>query len=526
MDEIIRAKLVGEALRQATESAPDTTAYIFEDKDITFAEVDAAADRLATAFLQMGIARGQRIAVIAPNRPEWVITYFAAARIGAVILGVSIRNSKAEILRILAQSRARAVVCVPSHDGLDFPAICRENTKEIPTVKDIIVIAPEVPDGCRSFSRLLATPGDSGAIAAAAANLDPDDELLILYTSGTTGRSKGAALSHRSHLASARAQARHIRANPKDVMFMAMPLSHVGGITCGVACMLLGRGACLLIPQFLPKEALAAAIRHQPTIMLGFPTMHTLLLMEENFSGLDTRGVRLAITGGSNADLSIVRRISAAYSGATIMNLYGLTETSGGLVMSPWNMSPEKVSASVGKPLNDFRVKIVDFMDNPVPREVTGEVCVKGEAVVRGYFRMPEESLAAFDQDGWLRTGDMGYLDEEGFLILMGRKTEMYIQEGLNVFPVEVEECIASHPEVAMVAGIGVPDPVLGEVGRYYVVPLKGEPSLDDLFDICQNNLPDYKRPSQIVIRKSLPLTASGKVNKAALRREFEETGK
>jgi fatty-acyl-CoA synthase len=171
-------------------------------------------------------------------------------------------------------------------------------------------------------------------------------------------------------------------------------------------------------------------------------------------------------------------------------------------------------------------VKLVDVLDNEVQNERPGEVWLKGDCVARGYFRLPEESRVAFDQSGWLRTGDIGFVNEEGLLALMGRKTEMYIQEGINVHPVEVEDCLCSHPAVVMAAGIGIPDPVLGEVGRYYVVTdPESRPHEEELLRLCQEHLAEYKQPRQIVFRDALPTTATGKINKAALRKEFFEQG-
>ncbi|MCG6911764.1 MAG: AMP-binding protein, partial [Deltaproteobacteria bacterium] len=205
------------------------------------------------------------------------------------------------------------------------------------------------------------------------------------------------------------------------------------------------------------------------------------------------------------------------------MNLYGLSESSGAVVLSPWESDFETTLRSIGKPIGDFRVKAVDEEGNELPTGETGELYFKGDAVVASYFRDADETADAF-QDGWLKTGDMGYIDAQGYITLMGRKKEMYLQGGFNVYPVEVENLLTRHPKVMMAAGIGVPDAVLGEVGRFYIVPQPGtEPTEEEIIEYCRENLADYKVPRQIVFKAELPLTPVGKIMKSQLKEEYEK---
>jgi fatty-acyl-CoA synthase len=520
------AKTVGEALAQAVGAAPQSRACVHESQEFTFLQMDEISDSVACGLLNMGLGKGDRIGVLLPNIPAWLYLYFAAAKIGAVIVGLSVRHSIKELRDLIEFGRVSTLVAVSSFGDKDFTSLLALMQKEDGFKAPIFFVGQPETDKGKSFEELRQTPVNKDRLEKAKSQVEADDELLILHTSGSTGRSKGTTITHRNQLAAASAQARHTRMRPGDLALVSMPLSHVGGIIVGVLSSLLGRAASLLAPQMDPGAVVELSARHRPSVVLGFPTMHTLLLRHPDFFALDTSAVRLVVTGGSKAELNLVKRLNAAYEKAVIMNLYGLTETSGGVVMTTWNSRVETVAQTVGKPFDGVSVKLVDVLDNEVQNGRSGEVLLKGDCVARGYFRLPEESRLAFDQSGWLRTGDIGFVNEEGLLALMGRKTEMYIQEGINVHPVEVEDCLCSHPGVVMAAGIGIPDPVLGEVGRYYVVPdPSGKPEPEELLRLCQEHLAEYKQPRQIIFRDALPTTATGKINKAALRKEFFEQG-
>jgi acyl-CoA synthetase (AMP-forming)/AMP-acid ligase II len=289
---------------------------------------------------------------------------------------------------------------------------------------------------------------------------------------------------------------------------------------------LLARATGILIPEVDFDEIATQMRDHQPTIFGGVPTLFTLLFMKEAFLALDLTRVRLVVSGGSNSDPPLLRQLKQVFPNATVMNLYGLSEVSGGVVMSPWESDFEQTVRSIGRPFPGMEVKVKDPEGRELPAGETGELHFRGECVVQGYFRMPAETAAAFDADGWVASGDMGTIDEDGYIILMGRKKEMYIQGGFNVYPVEVENLLNKHPKVAMAAGIGIPDPVMGEVGRYYIISSPGQAaSEEELKAYCSQHLADYKVPKQIVFCASLPLTPVGKVMKAKLREEYLRTG-
>ena len=526
MTEISQAKVIWQALKDAAEELPDKPCYIYEENEISFREVDEASDRVASGLLKLGYGKGDRIGIIALNQPEWLYTYYAAAKIGATIVGLNVRYRDSELDYIINQSEMRGLVTVSQSGGMDYVEFFDSFREKIPSVKDFIFIDAEGFEGSHSFELLLGCEVDRAALDEARAAVEPEDLMIIIYTSGTTGRPKGAAITHRSQLASARAQAKHTGISTGDLIPLALPFNHVGGISCGILTALLGKGTCVLIPMFNPDEIIRVSKKYPPTVWVGVPTMHTLLLMNDDIKLLDTDAIRLVVTGGSNGEPALLKSLNEIFPNATIMNLYGLSEASGTLVMSAWDSDFETIVRSIGKPIGDFEVKVVDKKGKEVAPGETGELHFRGGAVAAGYFRMPEETRQTFDADGWLHTGDMGYIDPAGNIILMGRLKEMYIQGGFNVYPVEVENVISKHPKVAMVAGIGAPDPVMGEIGRYYIVPKPGaDPTEEEIKQYCREHLADYKIPRQIVFRNALPLTPVGKIMKSTLKQEYDETG-
>jgi acyl-CoA synthetase (AMP-forming)/AMP-acid ligase II len=528
---------IHDALTEAARPLPDgtyRTAYIFRDRRISFKDLDEASDRVAAGFLKLGITRGDRIGMIGANQPEWLYTYFAAAKIGATIVALNVRYRDMELEYMLNQSRTRALVTITDLAGFDYVSFFEAFRRQAPTVTDYIFVESDSTPagaiakfpGAHSYRGLMETTVDKAALSAAETAVVPDDLIIIIYTSGTTGKPKGAAISHKSQLASARAQMEHAGMTHEDIMLVVLPLNHVGGITCAILSSLLAQTTDVLVPIPDVADIVKQTTAYAPTVYGGVPTLFTILFMNPDFLKLDMSGVRLAICGGSNAEPALLTKIQEVFPNAKMMNLYGLSETSGAVVLSPWESDFETTVRSIGKPIGDFKVKVVNTEGAEVGVGEVGELCFLGGAVCRGYFLMPEETAETFGADGWLRTGDMGSLDEQGYITLHGRKKEMYLQGGYNVYPVEVENLLGKHPKVLMAAGIGVPDPVLGEVGRYYIVPRPGtDPTEDELKAYCRQHLADYKVPRQIVFREALPLTPVGKIMKLRLKEDFEKTG-
>ncbi len=516
-DCVVQTASLGESLREAAKRWPAAPAFVDGTRSWSFSQMDESVDRVACGLLALGLQRGDRIGVLGLNQIGWLQLFLAAARIGVCVVALSVRYRDHELLGMLGDSGAKALFTVRNADGVDFVEMVRGVRDRLDQLVHVGTFEAD-SEGALTLAALERTPVDVRRLAQASAAVGADDAAMVIFTSGTTGRPKGALLTHGSMLAAARAEAEHLNVVPGDHVKVAMPLNHVGGITCCILTMLLGGASSELVPAFKAEAVLQMMAARPPTVIVGVPTMLTLLLMHREKVSVDLSGVRLVITGGSNADGELLSRLMAAMPRAAVMNLYGLSESSGALVMTPWNADRAAVLSSIGRPLPGVETRVVDSSGVEVPGGEVGELWFRGLGVVKGYLG-GEATEGSFGPDGWLRTGDMGCIDESGYIHLRGRKKDMFIQGGFNVYPAEVENFIASHPAVLMVAGIGVPDPVMGEIGRYHVVLRPGAAlTAEELCAYCAQHLADYKVPRQVVFLDQLPLTPTGKVHKAALR--------
>ena len=443
------AGTVADALAHAAATRPGT-AYIDGGREWSWRQVAEASAHLAAQLRQRGLGRGDRIGIILPNQIEWLLTYFAAAQIGAAVVGLNVRYRETELDFMLADGRVKAVLAPAQYAGFDYVDFFARRRGQYPQLEHAWFLADTavLPDGA-DFRSLL----QPGAAPVPVGTASPDDLLMVIYTSGTTGRPKAAGLTHRSQLASAWAQCTHTRMAADDLLQLAMPFNHVGGITCGILAMLLGGGTCELVPAFHPDTVLEMAHLHPPTLLVGVPTMLTLLLMSPRLAEADFSRLRLIVVGGSTVDAPLLHRLQEAFPGVAFMNLYGLSETSGAIIMTPWDAGAEALVGSIGAPLAGARVRIADAQGATLAAGEVGEICVHGAGVIPAYVGSHGEG-AAFDDLGWLSTGDMG--------------------GGENVYPAEVEQVLYRHPGIAEVAVIGSPDARWGEAVTAVVVPKAG----------------------------------------------------
>lgn len=514
------------ALAAAARARPLQPFILHGDEVTTYAELESASERAAEGLLTLGLGAGDRVGLLSLNRVEWLVLFFACARIGAVAVAMSPRYREAELGHILRDSEVKAVATIGEHEGYDFLALFDRLSAAVPVLQHLILMpgTEMSPEPRRlhhlSYAQLL-SPRRGGAASSAVAAVTGESPAMVIYTSGTTGRPKGACLTHASMLASARAQAAHMRIGDTDLLTLASPLNHVGGITCGVLTLLAGGGRIDLVAEFKAPPVLDRIRLHRPTLLAGVPTMMTLLLMKSEGLDIDFSCVRLAFIGGSNVDPALLAQLQRRLPAARLMNLYGLSETSGAIVITPWEASDDDLMRTIGEPLAEAQVRVIEpGSSEDVPRGEVGELCFRGCGVVPGYVGAAR-TANLFAPGGWLRTGDLGKIDERGVITLWGRAKDMFIQGGFNIYPAEVEAHIAQHPEVLLVAGIGAPDPVLGEIGHYFVVRKPGGTvSEAALLAWCTQGLADYKVPRRLEFRSELPLTPAGKIHKAALRAE------
>jgi acyl-CoA synthetase (AMP-forming)/AMP-acid ligase II len=501
-------------LRTAAQQFRDRPFLLGEGDPVTFGDLDARADRCAAGLAARGIAAGDRVAVAGLNTVDWLTLFFGATRLGAAVVTLNVRYRETELEYMLGRSGARLAVSPAESGGFDYRGLYAGLAPRLPELESVVWFGDDGPDG---FAALLEAGSEPPAT-----ELTPDTPAVVLYTSGTTGRPKGAVLTHGSLLASARGQQLRQSTGPDDTLVASLPFNHVGGITCTVIHALVAGARVALIPAFSPAAALQVAAEHRVTVLAGVPTMYVLMLAELAKSDHDLSAVRIAVAGGSNVDPPLARAIAEAFPGAHVENLYGLSETSGACVISAADDDLVTVCETLGTPLAGVEVRVVDPATGAeVPDGQDGELQVGGASLAAGYWEMPDETTAAF-RDGWLCTGDMVVRRPDGHLVLRGRLKEMFLQGGFNVYPVEVENVLAAHPGVALAAGIGVPDDVLGEVGLYFVVARDpaSPPSVQELTAWCRDRLADYKVPRRIELRGELPTTPAGKIAKAQLRQE------
>jgi len=499
-------------------ASPGSSFLLCSDRDWSYGDFSRAVDEFAAGLISMGINKGDRIAIAAPNSAQWLITWFAAAKIGAILVTLNVAYREREFGYMLNQSAAIMLICCSRDGDFDFVEFVQGLRPRIPTVCHYIFLGDDGFAGSHRWDEIPTAP-DTDTLWHRESLVQPHDPAVVLYTSGTTGDPKGATLTHASILASAAAMAEHLHLTADDVAIGHMPLNHVGGMTCTVASAMAARGKVALLPRYSPKMALEAIDRRKVTIFIGVPTMYTMMMDLPEFPAADISSVRTCVTGGSNVEPAMGRRILATFRGARMANLYGLSETSGACIISAPDDDLETLVATLGVPIGDFQIRITDDNHQPLPTDSEGELHIRGGCVAGGYWDKPTESKYTFLPNGWLVTGDMARQRPDGRIALCGRKKEMYVRSGYNVYPVEIENVLSGDKTVAMCAVIGVPDDLYGEVGHAYIVPTPGTTvDIDALFDRCREQLAKYKIPARIHVVESLPLTPSGKIKKVALR--------
>jgi long-chain acyl-CoA synthetase len=473
-------------------------ALAFDDRLLTNVDQQRAAARLAHALVRLGVTPGDRVAVLLPNCPEVLQAYAAIWKAGAVVVPILFLLAAEEVRLVLAHSGARWLITAPE---LADRAEGWSGTR--------LLVGGEAP-GAPALEALVAAEPDTFPTVPRA----PDDLAVVLYTAGTTGRPKGVALSHRNLLANARSVAALYELDRERWALATLPLSHSYGLGLMNASAILGTRAVLL-RWFTPEAVLAAIERYRVQQMSGVPTMFVALLHFPDAARYDTSSMRLWGSGAAPLPLEIVEPFEKQF-GGRLLEGYGLTEAAP--VVSAHRFSGERRLGSVGQPVPGVEVRIVDDDDRPLPPDEVGEVCVRGENVMLGYYRMPEETARVL-RGGWLHTGDLGRLDPDGYLYIVERKKDLIIRGGFNIYPREVEEVLYAHPAVAEAAVVGRPDPRMGEQVTAFVVLRPGvEISGEALIGFCQQRLARFKCPTEVRFVAALPKSPVGKVLRKALR--------
>jgi long-chain acyl-CoA synthetase len=489
----------------ALETYGEYVALAFEGRRHTNLDQQRAASRLAHALRRLGVGPGDRVVVMLPNCPEVIQSYGAILKCGAVIVPIIFLLGDKEVAHILADSEAKVVIT-----SADMLWKVEGSLGVLPTLAHVLL----VDGGGDGRTRSLAEEAGAEAETFSAVDRGPDDLAVILYTSGTTGAPKGVALSHGNLESNARAAASLHELDREDWAVAVLPLSHSYGLTLMNAGHLLGTRAALL-RWFHPEAVLQAIQDFKAVSMSAVPTMLLYLLNYPDAARFDTRSMRVWGSGAAALPPEIVAPFEAKF-GGKILEGYGLTEASP--VVSAHRLSGPRKLGSVGRALPGVTVSIQDDEDRPLAVGEIGEICVKGPNVMLGYYRSPEETARTV-RGGWLHTGDVGRLDEDGFLFIVERKKDLIIRGGFNIYPREVEEALYAHPKVAEAAVVGMKDPLMGEDVLAFVVLKPGEPaSAEELSAFCESRLARFKCPKQIRFVDSLPKSPIGKILRKELR--------
>ncbi len=532
-------RCIGEVLDQTAASYPDNPALIVrhQNKRYTYRELLAEVELAARGLLRLGVQKGDRLGIWATNCAEWVVTQFATAKIGAILVNINPSNRAFELEYALRQSECQTLLLIRGFRDCDYVetvrSICPElagsqpgalQSEKLPNLKNLVFIGEkQAPDGMYHWQDLLATGREVPAaeLRQREAMLEFDDPINIQYTSGTTGMPKGATLTHHNIVNNGYLVASAMKFSHRDRLCIPVPFYHCFGMVLGnMACVV--SGATMVVPAayFDPLETLRAASEERCTALHGVPTMFIAELEHPEFSRFDLSSLRTGIMAGSPCPIEVMRRVVQLMHLREMTIAYGLTEASPVITQTTTQDPVELRVSTVGKPLPHTEVKIIDLATGKmVPIGVPGELCARGYLVMKGYYRNPDATRRAIDEDGWLHSGDLATMDENGYCKITGRAKDVIIRGGENVYPREIEEFLYTCPGISDVQVIGVPDLKYGEQVVAWVKLEAGlKLTAEDIIQFCEGKIAAYKIPKHIKIVDSFPMTVTGKIQKFRMR--------
>jgi long-chain acyl-CoA synthetase len=488
-------------------------ALIFQDETLTYTELAEGVRTLARTLRQLGIEKGDHVALLLPNCPQTVCAYFAIALMGGVVVPANPLLKAAELEYIWNDAQVRLVITVPP-----LVEVAKAAQANLPNIEHLLQVIPS-PKLEGLTAEALAPNAEIREVGEVAAEVDPHTCAVIIYTSGTTGRPKGAMLSHFNLMRNVEMVQEFLKFDSSDRFFTVLPLFHSFAMTVcqNVA---LSRGCTsVLIERFVPTKVFETLLTHKITILPGAPAMFYALLQIMAQGEVKLPDLRLMVSGGAPLPAATFHALEKAF-GIPVLEGDGPTECSPVTSVNP--VDGVRKVGSVGIPLPGVEIAIFDEADKALPAEEVGEIVVRGDNVMLGYLNQPEETAEAM-KSGWYHTGDMGKIDAEGYVYIVDRKKDMIITAGLNVYPREIEEVLFAHPAVAIAAVIGLADAVRGEEVTAVVVLKPGATATDrELISFCRERLANYKVPRKVLFREMMPMGGSGKVVKRLLKKELE----
>jgi fatty-acyl-CoA synthase len=537
---------IGDLLDRQAErfGARDALVHVDHGSRYTYAAFRDECNCVAKGMIALGIQKGEHVGIWATNYAEWVVAQFATAKIGAVLVTVNPSYRLHELQYLLKQSDTSTLLLIDSFKTSDYVGMINELVPELrdsapgqlqsptfPTLKRVIFIGQERHPGMYLWSDLaeLGAGVSDTTLAERQAACDPDDVINIQYTSGTTGFPKGAMLSHFNVVADASYIAECMKFTEQDRLCIPVPFYHCFGCVLGTLCCVT-RGAAMIIPAeyFDPLKTLVAVEKEACTALHGVPTMFIAELQHPDFERFQFPFLRTGIMAGSPCPIEVMKQVVERMGASEITIAYGQTESSPVITQTRTDDPIELRVSTVGRALPNVEVKIVDpETGQEMPRGQQGELCTRGFIVMKGYYNMPEATARAIDQDGWLHTGDLATMDERGYCKITGRLKDMIIRGGENIYPREVEEFLYTHPQIADVQVVGIPDLKYGEEVMAWIKLKEGQTAtVEAIRDFCRGQIAHYKVPRYVKFVTEFPMTVTGKIQKYKMREAaIEELG-
>lgn len=531
-------KTLGGLVDRAAEKWPDREAIVFGQDRMRYHDFRNKVDQLGKALLNLGIRKEDKVSILLSNRPEWSISEYALDKIGAIVVPINTRYKTHELNYILHHSDSTTLILMDSCLGIDYMAMLREicpelskcepgklRSSKVPFLKNIICLSKVRHRGTYDFYELLEMGSkfrNDKDFESAQAQVHEEDVAHIPYTSGTTGFPKGVMTTHYQYLWFNTSFARNIGLTQNDRLCVPPPFCHNFGNSQGIHTPTLCGSCSVIVEYFEPILCLETLEREHCTFFAGTPTMYIKMLQHPDFKKFNLSSLKLGLIAAAPAPVKLIRDIMEQMGIQVLIHGYGMTENSVGTSMTRPGDSPEIISTTVGKPFPGAQVKIVDIHTGvDLPSGEEGELCTKGRLIMKGYYKMPVESAQLIDSEGWFHTGDLALVDKNGNIKITGRLKDVFMPGGLNVSPEEVENVLFANPKIKQVSVVGVPDPVMGEVGMAFVELKETEKATEkEIIEFCKDKMANYKVPRYVRFVHEFPMTSTGKIQRFILRRQ------
>ncbi|WP_101843435.1 fatty acid--CoA ligase family protein [Halobacillus sp. Marseille-P3879] len=507
---------LSEQLTRTAESDPLKEAYIFQEESVSYREFNASVTKFASKLTNLGYGKGDHIALVSGNSPLFMIGLYGSLRAGVTVIPINPTYTIEEMGYILKNGDVKGIIT------MDLLMEKFEHMDSDLSIQDYFVghtggTAEEskLNRKMKSFTKAI----EEGDLNYEPPQLEQDDVAVILYTSGTTGKPKGAMLTHKNLYSNAADVADYLEISADDRVIATLPMFHVFCLTVALNAPIVNGGTVLIVPKFSPPEVFQAAEQHKATVFAGVPTMYNYLLQTGEDKVHTFENMRICISGGSSLPVALLNDFEKHFN-VRVSEGYGLSEASPVTTFNPLDR-PRK-PGSIGTNIKNVENKVVDELGEEVPNGEVGELIVRGPNVMKGYYKLPEETAVTI-RDGWLYTGDMARRDDEGYFYIVDRKKDMILVGGYNVYPREVEEVLYNHPDITEVAVIGAPDPQSGESVISFVVSSNPALQEQELKEYCKGSLTKYKQPSRIHFMEELPKNTTGKILRKSLREKLAQ---